>query len=173
MESGSGEKHPSDQELKPMELFQKALVPGILVVVLRVVLGAVFLYAGIQKAANPAGFASDIMGFRIFPAPLVNPLAAYLPFLEILVGAGLVIGFPYSGALMISGGLLLSFIILVTSAMWRGLDVSCGCFGEHSSSVGTALFRNIGLMGIWAVLAFMLLKQRLPSKKACMQEGAS
>lgn len=128
---------------------------------LRILLGAIFVYAGIRKAMDPAGFAADLRGFRILPEMAVEPLAAYVPFLEIFVGAALILGFPYSGALVLSGGFLGVFLIFVGSALWRGLDISCGCFGSRHSAVSleVAMLRNVLLLAAWTILVFSRIRR--------------
>ena len=51
---------------------------GILVLSFRLVLGAMFLYAGIVKIADPAAFAQAVANYRILPLALVNAAAVIL-----------------------------------------------------------------------------------------------
>ena len=56
--------------------------------------------------------------------------AIYLPWLEVLAGAALVIGEGVAGASLIVIQLMAIFTVALASAWWRGLDISCGCFGH-------------------------------------------
>jgi putative oxidoreductase len=134
------------------------------ILALRVILGVVFLYAGISKAINPATFKTDLAAFRLLPEFALAPMAFYLPYLELLVGASLVIGILYSGGLLLTGGLLAGFFAFLISAWYRGLDISCGCFGRDGdgSSVEAALLRNLVLAAIWAVLVWRFLRKNVP-----------
>jgi uncharacterized membrane protein YphA (DoxX/SURF4 family) len=71
---------------------------SIAVLVARVALGGVFLAAGGLKIGHFDIFASQIAGFQLLPHPLVAPLALLLPFVEVLLGAYLILGLFTRGA---------------------------------------------------------------------------
>ncbi len=125
-----------------------------LVLALRLVLGGVFLYAGIVKLHSPESFAATLAAFRLLPAPFINPVALGLPPLEAAAGILLVTGFRLRlGAFSV---LLLCavFAAALFSALARGLDLDCGCFGHGawSHSPGPALARDLLLAGMaWIV----------------------
>ena len=97
--------------------------------------GAVFLYAGIAKVADPLHFASDINNYQIIPWTIGVRLAFYLPWLEIICGLALIFHRLFSGAVVITSALMLVFIGATVAAKARGIDVACGCFGSASSSL--------------------------------------
>ena len=98
----------------------------------RLIVGGLFIYAGILKIGDPLGFAQDIKNYRLLPQEICFFTALILPWFEILAGAFLVAGiFRKTSAILISG-LLVFFIALVAVTMARGLDVDCGCFGSLS-----------------------------------------
>ena len=101
--------------------------------VFRLIVGGLFIYAGVLKIADPLGFAQDIQNYRLVPAGhRASSTALILPWLEILAGAALVAGlFKRTSAGLISL-MLVVFIVLVAVTMVRGLDVDCGCFGALS-----------------------------------------
>ncbi len=103
---------------------------------LAVLVGAVFVYAGIVKVADPLRFASDINNYQIIPWSIGVRLAFYLPWLEILCGLALITRRLYSGALSILLGLMLIFIGATIVAKARGIDITCGCFGAASNNLG-------------------------------------
>lgn len=108
---------------------------GLLVLSFRLVLGAMFLYAGIVKIADPAAFAQDLANYRILPVVLVNAAAVILPWVEVLAGASLVLGLFLPGGSLLTAGLLLVFAIALGFDLWRGIDISCGCFGSSEATV--------------------------------------
>lgn len=127
---------------------------------LRIVLGGVFLYAGVIKVFHSDAFAGDVRGFRLFPEVTILPVASFLPVLEIVIGAALLSGILYAGALLLSGGLLLAFGGAIISAMVRKLDIACGCFGHEGagSSLWVSLLRDGILLFAWATLALLWLR---------------
>jgi uncharacterized membrane protein YphA (DoxX/SURF4 family) len=108
---------------------------GLLVLALRVVLGAMFVYAGVVKIADPAGFAQAIANYRILPAGLVHLAAVVLPWVELLAGASMVLGLFLPGGSLVVAGLMLVFACALGFDLWRGLDISCGCFGSTGDAI--------------------------------------
>jgi uncharacterized membrane protein YphA (DoxX/SURF4 family) len=113
---------------------RERIVP-IAVLVLRVVLGGIFLVAGAAKVGHAAEFAVEIAGFRLVPAAVIAPMALGLPLLEILLGACLVLGLFTRTAGWIAVAVFAVFDLAIASAVVRGMSVSCGCFGPNDASV--------------------------------------
>lgn len=107
------------------------------VLVVRVVLGAIFVVAGASKVGHAAEFAQQIAAFRLLPQPVIAPMALALPFLEILLGGYLIIGLFTRVAGWVATLLLLVFDGAIASAVLRGMTLNCGCFGTHDSTVTT------------------------------------
>lgn len=139
----------------------------VLPLLFRVILGGIFIYAGFLKSLDQGAFLSDLREFRILPDAALFPTAVFLPYLEMIVGGALIIGTPYEGALLLSGGLLVTFGVFLASAAWRGLDISCGCFGKHAgSSVEMGLLRDGALLLLWTALLWLDLRHRGRHPKA-------
>lgn len=125
--------------------------------ILGAAIGALFIYAGILKALDPAQFAGDIANFRLLPHTATVALALYLPWLEIFCGATLIFKILHHGGLLILTGLCLGFLTALASAKYRGLDISCGCFGHsHPHPLVTSLLLDSALL---AVLVFLLARE--------------
>lgn len=124
--------------------------------VFRLALGSVFLYAGLIKAQDPAGFAQAIYNYRILPGWLINPLAILLPWVEMVLGACLILGILVPGASLLACGLLGVFALALCVNLVRGLDIDCGCFSTASSGPGNTTWyflRDVLLLG----MAFQVL----------------
>jgi uncharacterized membrane protein YphA (DoxX/SURF4 family) len=118
-----------------------------LLLIFRIVLGGLFVYAGTVKVADPLGFAQDIRNYRLVGPTLSFVAALVLPWLEILAGACLVAGVGKRGAALVVTGLLVFFIVLTLVTMARGLDVDCGCFGSLSRKSGWGVvFEDLGML---------------------------
>lgn len=107
------------------------------VLVLRVVLGGIFIVAGASKIGHADIFAAQIAGFRILPEAIIAPLATVLPFLEILLGGYLILGLFTRTAAWVAVAFLAAFDLAIASAVVRGMSVSCGCFGPNDTTVTT------------------------------------
>jgi uncharacterized membrane protein YphA (DoxX/SURF4 family) len=107
-----------------------------LLVLFRIVLGGLFVYAGLTKALEPLDFAQNIRNYRLVGQGLSFIAAVILPWLEILAGLALAAGVWKRGAALTISGLLVFFIVLILVTMVRGIDVDCGCFGAVSRKAG-------------------------------------
>lgn len=123
---------------------------------LRLLLGGLFIYAGIGKIWNPADFAADIDNYRMLPYLLVTVMAAVLPWVEVICGLLIIFGRWLSGASLIVIMLNVVFIIAIASAIVRGLDVDCGCFSAagNASRVGVQRLLEDGLFLAASVIIF-------------------
>ena len=122
--------------------------------VFRLFLGAMFMYASLDKINAPETFSGDIRAYQIVPFGLENSVAIILPWLELLIGIGLVIGVMVDGSALISMGLLVVFIIAISSAILRGYNIECGCGLKEGEVVGTQkLLENtiFFLMGLFII----------------------
>jgi len=99
---------------------------------LRLGLAVVFVYAGAMKLADPTGFAREIDAYRLIPEAMSDLMAVYLPWLEIAIGAGVLLPWTVRSMAVIQMGLMIVFIVALSSAWWRGLDIKCGCFGASA-----------------------------------------
>ncbi|SHJ22562.1 DoxX protein [Rubritalea squalenifaciens DSM 18772] len=102
--------------------------------VLRVALGLIFVVFAVFKLIDPQAFVQDVANFQISPfsgAPWDMWLAYSLPGLEIIAGLCLIFRFLYRGALVVIGGMVLTFIVAIGYVWSIGLNINCGCAGEY------------------------------------------
>src|SRR5690606_20758620 len=97
--------------------------------VARVVLAGVWLVSGVVKAMDLASSRSAVRGFRLLPEDLADLVGLGLPWLEIMLGLFLLLGFATRVSAVLSALLLVAFLVGVISAAARGLTIDCGCFG--------------------------------------------
>jgi uncharacterized membrane protein YphA (DoxX/SURF4 family) len=98
--------------------------------VFRLVVGGVFIWAGLLKILDPLEFAQNIANYRVFSPALSLLAAIVLPWLEILCGVLVIFGIFRSASSLLLSGLLAAFLVLIMVTIFRGLDVDCGCFGS-------------------------------------------
>lgn len=121
-----------------------------------IVLGAVFVYASLDKIADPAEFARIVYRYGLVgpgqPLGLMpaNLLAVCLPWVEMMAGLALIAGFWRREAALSAGLMLLMFMGAVGWTMLNGIDVSnCGCFtvsGAGREAGWTLLATDAGLL---------------------------
>ena len=100
-------------------------------ILLRVIIGGIFLGAGIGKLLSPyQNFLYVIQAYQILPSGGEVLLAQVFPWIEAIVGIFVILGLWTSwglrGALVLFG----VFVVVVGQALIRGLPLeNCGCFG--------------------------------------------
>ena len=119
-----------------------------LILLIRCLLGLVFVYASYDKILDPGKFARDIANYHIVPFGLENSIAIILPWLELLIGAGIILGIFLDGSVVLSGSFLILFIVMIFQAMMRGFNIECGCGLKEGEMVGwSKILENIVFLG--------------------------
>jgi putative oxidoreductase len=135
---------------------KKVLSNKIVLLSFRLVIGFIFIFAGIEKISNPESFAISIENYRVLPIFLINLVAITLPWIEVIVGVLLIFGISIKENIAVINTLLILFIFLIALAVFRGLDIDCGCFGTaDGQKVGILkILENTGLfiLGIFIYL---------------------
>jgi uncharacterized membrane protein YphA (DoxX/SURF4 family) len=125
----------------------------------RLVLGGVFLLAGVLKAVDPQSSVAAVRAYQLLPAWTATIVGWGLPFAEIALGLLLLTGIGTRAVAAGAAMLLLIFIAGVVSAAARGLSIDCGCFGgggavaRGQTAYGMELIRDAGLLllALWLV----------------------
>jgi len=121
---------------------------------LEAALGAVFIYAGLQKHWHPEEFAEAVLAYRLLPSSLAGLAAAVLPWLELTPGALLVLGFKRRSCLLLLGLLAAAFLAVLLITMARGLQIDCGCGLFFQRQVGLAAALEDAFFLAWAAALY-------------------
>ena len=142
------------------------------VLVLRVAVGAVFIWAGALKIGHADVFAAQITAFGIVPHALIAPLALLLPLFEIVLGGYLIAGLYTRVAAVIAAIQLAIFAAAIASAVMRGLSLSCGCFGPGDKTVTSwpEVVRDVAVAAVavfvaWQAPGMLALDRRIGNVK--------
>ena len=125
----------------------------------RICLGLMFIYASLDKIAHPEEFAKQIGYYKALPFGLENLLAIILPWAELIMGICLIAGLLVDGAALVSIIMMLVFILAISQAMLRGIDITCGCFKVSADSEKLGLdtiIRDI----VFLVMSFIVLNRQ-------------
>jgi uncharacterized membrane protein YphA (DoxX/SURF4 family) len=131
--------------------------------VLGVALGGVFLYAAHDKILDPRPLVTIIWNYRILPPGPVNLMAIFMPWMELLIGLGLLTGFSRRAASFWATALLLVFTAALMVNAVRGIDVACGCFSTSATETNNAWLLVARDLPMLAAALWMLA---LPPTKA-------
>jgi len=140
--------------------------------VVRWLIGVMFVFACYHKIAEPARFAKIIYGYYLFPASSINLIAIILPYIELFAGAALILGIYPRSATLIINAMLFVFIVAISINLIRGHEFDCGCFSfgasGHGASAVHLLIRDI----ICFLFGLQVLFYRNPRKFCALQSGS-
>jgi len=127
--------------------FSKSNGLRITALVLRIVLGAVFVYAAWLKLRDPwQMFAMSIDSYQLLPMWAVRVVARTLPWVELLLGILLITGFWLRASATAVSLMLLVFFSLIVRAWAKGMEISCGCFGPGEAISWKTMLRDGSLL---------------------------
>lgn len=144
------------------------------ILVSRLVLGGVFIAAGIPKILDPGAFAGAIRSYGLsLPEWFVSFSAYALPYAEVLIGLYLVFGLFTKPTAWVTTALMVVFTVALVQGAARGLDINCGCFGvgEESSNLWLAFLRDVGLIALCVHVIYAPLSRF--SVDSLLQRGRS
>lgn len=131
---------------------------------LRIGLGALFIFASWDKIRHPAAFTDVIQNYMLLPEGMIHPVAILLPWVEAICGALLIAGYLTLGSAVIVTGLMAVFTAALGLNMIRGVDVACGCFSVAAETGDGAyawyLVRDLAVLAaaVW-VLVYEIRKE--------------
>jgi uncharacterized membrane protein YphA (DoxX/SURF4 family) len=119
----------------------------------RLLVGGVWVGAGVLKLPDPAQNVRAVRAYRLLPESVVPLVGHSLPILEILVGVCLLLGLFTRLMAVVSALMLVAFIVGIASAWARDLSIECGCFGGGATPNENAaaaypwdIARDVGLL---------------------------
>ena len=125
----------------------------------RLIIGLVFVVSGTLKAAAPAEeFALVIENYGLVSSrDFILTLAAFLPWIEVVVGFALLFGFLTRAAAAAVGGMACTFAAAILYTKINHIILpNCGCFGFgfHPSPS-----QELALNGLWAACAIQAFRR--------------
>lgn len=142
------------------------------VLIMRVAVGGLFIWAGASKIGHADVFAAQISAFGLVPRPLIGPMALLLPVFEVLLGGYLLLGLYTRIAAALAGIQLVIFATAIGSAVARGLSLSCGCFGPADSTktswpevIRDVVFAAVAAFVAWQAPGMLALDRRIGNVK--------
>jgi uncharacterized membrane protein YphA (DoxX/SURF4 family) len=141
--------------------------------VARLTLGGVLFAAGYLKVGKADESQMAVRAYEMLPIPVANLLGLFLPFVEVVIGALLILGALTRVMAALGGFTMFVFIIAIAQAWARGLNIDCGCFGGGGAVAPgetkylQEILRDIGLV----FLAGYLI--RYPSTKFSLDKNST
>jgi uncharacterized membrane protein YphA (DoxX/SURF4 family) len=104
---------------------------------LRILLGFIFIFAAIEKIAVPENFSVSISNYKLLPAEFINIPTIIIPWIELISGLLLLLGISVKENSAIITFLLIVFTITIIISLFRGLNIDCGCYGTlYGTQIG-------------------------------------
>lgn len=125
----------------------------------RLLLAFMWLWASLAKLSDLPSFRASIEAFQTTSPALTVGLSLYVPWLELTLAIALLT--PWHRASLLLTVLLVSIFTLALVVAWsRGLDLSCGCFGQtrEKTNFPLAIIRNLLIL----LISVPLLLHRAP-----------
>jgi uncharacterized membrane protein YphA (DoxX/SURF4 family) len=120
----------------------------------RLILGGVLIVAGGLKIGNLQKSAMSVRAYEMLPIWLANFFGYALPWVEIGIGALLILGVAVRIMGALGALIMLGFIIAIAQAWARGLSIDCGCFGgggkidPEDTKYLSSILRDIGFLAL-------------------------
>jgi len=130
---------------------------AIIIILARFILGIVLVSASIGKISDPDLFAEAISNYQIIPYGLENSLAIVLPWLELLVGIGLIFGIFISGSAFLTILMMAVFIFAISFAILNGYNIECGCGLKPGEIIG---INKIIEDSVYLILSIVVLRKK-------------
>jgi uncharacterized membrane protein YphA (DoxX/SURF4 family) len=141
----------------------------------RLALGGIFLYAGYAKIFLPnmnprppikialSLFAMQVDSYQMLKPQAVNLVAHTLPFAEIALGLLLWIGWQLRIWSTLTSLIILGFFTAVVRSYALGLQINCGCFANPEPLTISTVFRDGFLAALALVMTvFAFIEARKP-----------
>ncbi len=149
----------------------------------RLVLGGIFVYAGISKllfpnthlwpmfvlkfsiSMNIASFAQQVESYKMISAEASQMVAHILPFAEIVLGILLLIGWRLRIWASLVTLIMVGFLTIVTRAYLLHMDINCGCFATPEPLTLKTVVRDsvfVALALLMTIFAFLEARKPHP-----------
>ena len=102
--------------------------------VLRLVVGGVWIAAGVIKLPTPESSVTAVRAYQLLPTGTTTFIGHLLPILELAIGVLLVAGLFTRVSAAVSALLQVAFIVGISSVWIRHIPINCGCFGDGGAT---------------------------------------
>ena len=143
----------------------------------RLLLGGTFVYAGYAKLVYPnhnlwpyfmlkfsiltnlSTFAFQVESFKVVGAEGASLVAHTLPFVEIVLGMLLLVGWKFRVWASLVTVMLAGFLTLVTRAYLLHMEINCGCFGTPEPLTGMTVLRDSALVALAVAMTIFAFQE--------------
>jgi len=140
--------------------------------VIRLIVGGLFIFSGLIKVNDPVGtaikleeyfdvFSNDIAGFFYYLKPFALELGVFLVVVEVLLGVMLILGVRSKFTVTALGLMIIFFTFLTFYSAYFNKVTDCGCFGDAIKlTPWQSFYKDLVLVVLIGIL--FLFKDDLP-----------
>jgi uncharacterized membrane protein YphA (DoxX/SURF4 family) len=162
-----------------------------LILIGRLFLGGIFIYAGYSKiflpnkfywplvmlkfsiASNLSNFSFQVESFKMLSASGVEFVSHVLPFAELTLGLLLLIGWRLRIWAAIASLFLLMFLTVVTRAYLLHMDINCGCFATPEPISFKKILEDTAMAALAILMTYFAFQEsRKPHPWAAPQQAS-
>ena len=141
-----------------MNFYGNRVLRGVLLGI-RIVLGAVFVYGGYVKLRAPwALFGMAIDSYHLVPLRYIEPLARTIPWFEVALGLLLIFGWLLRLSATAVSLTLAIFFAAMLHAFLNHQEINCGCFGPGEPISKWTLLRDGSMLAGSLFLTWMAFR---------------
>lgn len=138
-----------------IEMVKKIATSRWLALAFRLYLGGLFVYASMYKIQYPGEFAESVAAYRMVPYFLVNAMAVFMPWLELVSGILLIAGIRAKAAVLTIGAMLVLFTVALVYVLVAEIPIGCGCFtAQEAEATWLTVLRDLGWLAMAAHVFF-------------------
>lgn len=136
------------------------------IIVLQGILAALFVYSGVLKLLDLEIFAQSMNSYKILSKEIIPFFAVYVPVFEVCLGISFLFRAFLKPVIICCTAMLVVFQSALSSLIYRGIKIDCGCFGKFATTPEAALLRNFAILATLGLLLFLLYKSaKLQNRK--------
>ena len=127
------------------------------------------ILAAAPKIRHPISFKAALYGYSMFSPTAISMLQYAVPAAEVIVGLALLLR-PRRWNAVAALALFSSFSVVLVSAWWRGLELTCGCFGRvdsylHGLHQGMLIHICLNIAVALGLVLYLIQNNRLANLK--------
>ena len=111
--------------------------------------------------SNPVAFFESIIKYKLVSSSVAAFVATVLPAAMVVISIWLIIGVHKRATAFAASILLAAFFGAQASAVIRGLEIDCGCYGTHSELVSMQTVYWVGLLATGCMATAFLADEKV------------
>jgi len=131
---------------------------------LTLIIAGILFWSGAEHLKNPYAFLTSVLRYRLVTGQVAVVVAMVLPVLQRVIAGMMFLGIGRPHSFVWAASLLTVFTGVQLSALVRGMEIGCGCFGAANETPISWL--SLGRVAVLAVLSWYLTAVSCETRKS-------